>query len=160
MEVGVNSYVTIDEADTYIETHYRKNNAGRLRWSVLDEEDKIILLINACEEIELLQYVGRKVKLGQVLAFPRLPAQYYSVGDPLKKIKAAQIELALWLSDDAKQEEYRQRMELIEQGVKSFSLGKLSESYEKAGQDNNIVLSCPKARSILAPFMNGGFSTC
>lgn len=162
LEVGKNSYVTVAEADEYITSHYRSNSKDRQRWSELPEEDKEILLQNACTEIELLPFPGRKADREQELAFPRLPQQYGQAQDPPKRILAAQIELALWLSDGGKQEELSQRQELQGQGVTSFSLGDLSESYQGgvSSATQNTALLCPKVKALLTPYLSGGYVTC
>lgn len=161
LEPGTNSYVTVVQADDYITSHYRSNSKGRQRWEGLKEEDKEVLLLNACSELELLPFPGRKADREQELAFPRLPQQYGLAQEPPKRILAAQVELALWLSDEAKQEEISQRQDLQDQGVTSFSLGDLSESYgEGASSSQAAVLLCPKAKGLLTPYLSGGYATC
>ncbi|MPW25951.1 hypothetical protein GC105_09125 [Alkalibaculum sp. M08DMB] len=161
METGINSYVSIEEANTYIENYYRSNNPNRTRWGALSEEDKEILLVNACAEIELLSFTGRKAFRDQAMSFPRLPIQYGKTNEGAPdNVKKAQIELALWLSDDAKLEQQSKRKELQNQGVNSFSIGDLSESYKDGSGETPTPLMCPKAKSLLAPYLNGGFETC
>jgi hypothetical protein len=82
------------------------------------------------------------------------------VGDAPESIKRAQIELALWLSDDQKQADQLQRRDLQAQGVDSFSIGDLSESYKTGGSDKAVPLLCPKVSALLRPYLTGGFSTC
>ena len=160
MQVGQDSYVTVAEADAHISGHYRSTSAARTRWSALSVDDKAVLLVNACTGMEQLPYQGRKALSDQPLAFPRLPAQYSAAQEAPANVKAAQIELALWLSDDAKQAEHAQRLDLQEQGVKSFSLGDLSESYSDKPRPTSIVLSCAKVKTLLARYLSGGYTTC
>lgn len=159
MTVGTDTYVSVACADAYITSHYRGNNANRVRWMTLSDEDKVILLVAACTEIDALPFVGRKASRDQQLAFPRLPLQYGRTQEPPADIKAAQIELALWMSDDSKQADAEQRQNLQAQGVKQFSVGDLSETYE-TGKATHTALLCPKAAQLLKPYLCGGFALC
>ena len=71
MVVGTDTYVTVDEADAYAITHYRSTRPERLRWTALSEDDKTILLRDACSSMEQLPFQGRKAEIGQLLSFPR-----------------------------------------------------------------------------------------
>lgn len=160
MQVGTDSYVTVAEADNYIATHYTSTNPARLRWSSMRESDKSIVLVEACAEIEALQFQGRKSEIDQPMLFPRLPFQLYGDTGAPDKIKFAQIELALWLSDDEKQSDISQRRDLQSQGVQSFSIGDLSENYTQGAGEKPAPLLCPKVKSLLSPYLNGGYLTC
>ncbi len=160
MTVGTDTYVSVAAADAYITSHYRGNNANRVRWMTLSDEDKVILLVAACAEMDTLPYQGRKASHDQQLAFPRLPLQYGRSQEPPVDIKAAQIELALWLSDDDKHASAEQRQALQAQGVDSFSLGDLSETYAAGSKSNHPALLCPKAARLLARYLSGGYATC
>ncbi len=160
LEVGKNSYVNVEDADAYVTGHYRSNSKDRQRWEGLETEDKEILLVGACAEIELLTFCGRKAGTNQVLAFPRLPMQYGQPQQAPAVVTAAQIELALWLSDDVRQAEAGQRQSLQMQGVQSFSLGDLSESYTPSAVGKLGTLLCPKAARLLSPYMTGGYALC
>lgn len=159
MTVGTDTYVSVAAADAYITSHYRGNNANRVRWMTLSDEDKVILLVVACAEMDTLPYQGRKASRDQQLAFPRLPLQYGRDLEPPDNIKAAQIELALWMSDDSKQADAEQRQNLQAQGVKQFSVGDLSETYE-TGKATHTALLCPKAAQLLKPYLCGGYALC
>lgn len=159
LEVGKDTYVTIDDADTYIGRNYRSKSRDRQRWCELEAEEKEILLRQACKTIDAMQYPGRKASINQPLAFPRLPLQYGRDLEPPDNIKAAQIELALWMSDDSKQADAEQRQNLQAQGVKQFSVGDLSETYE-TGKATHTALLCPKAAQLLKPYLCGGFALC
>lgn len=161
LEVGTNTYVSREYADEYITSRYKTNSKDRKRWEELSEEDKEILLINACDELENLQWQGRTATKGQAMAFPRLPFQYGKTDEiaPLR-VKQAQVELALWLSDDTKQANQSQRQELQSQGVESFSIGDLSESYGKGVGEKPAPLLCSKVKALIAPYLSGGYDIC
>lgn len=159
LTVGTDSYVTVAEADEYISKRYTSNSKDRKRWEELSKEDKEIIIRNACDEIELMPFQGRKITREQKLEFPRLPYQY---GNPVVPdiVKYAQIELALWLSDDKTQLEQSQRRDLQAQGVESFSIGDLSESYASGNAEQSAPLLCSKCAALLKPYLRGGYETC
>src|SRR5689334_3704609 len=68
---SANSYVTLDEADTY----WAPKWVGQ---SLFDEGARIAALIEACRRLEQEQYLGRKATQTQALKFPR--AELYSGG--------------------------------------------------------------------------------
>lgn len=160
LTVGTQSYVTLAEAEEYIATHVLSSGEAVLHWIGLDDSDKEILLRNACEAIDALPLVGRKLYCDQLLQFPRWP-WFRSSSDPIpQRIKAAQIELALWASDTGALAESEHRAGLQRQGVQSFSLGDLSESYAAGGANKAAPLVCPKASQLLDLYISGGFETC
>ncbi|MDE5946335.1 MAG: hypothetical protein K2G63_03365 [Oscillospiraceae bacterium] len=157
-------YTSIQEADAYIIIHYTSGSSEYKRWKSLSDDDKNVYLTNAFEAIEKLQFRGRKAVPGQDTAFPRLPYQYGKVDEiaPLC-VKSAEIELALWISDEKKQSRLQKRKELIENGVTSFSLGDLSENYgdtTKSEVKTVSALKCEKCRELLAPYLCGGYEMC
>lgn len=153
MVVGADTYVTVVEADAYVMTNYRSGSAGRIRWLAMDEGDKEIILATACRDMEQLPYQGQRATRDQSLAFPRLGQDVVP-----ERVKAAQVELAMWLTDDAKQADLDRRESLRMQGVSSFGLGDLSESYRAETAINRSLL-CPKLRSLLTRYLNGGYAT-
>ena len=66
LEVGVNTYVTLEEAGNIIETIY--DNA---EWQSLTDEQKKVCLVNAANKINLLAVKGEKLDSSQELSFPR-----------------------------------------------------------------------------------------
>ena len=66
LEVGVNTYVTLEEAGNIIETIY--DNA---EWQSLTDEQKKVCLVNAANKINLLAVKGEKLESSQELLFPR-----------------------------------------------------------------------------------------
>ena len=167
MTVGTDTYVTLEDADAYIEARY--SGADAERWAALEEIQREALLLSACEEIEALPLIGRKLYINQTLAFPRWPSDDYVpdfrtvgvlVGTVPQKVINAQCELALWLSDTAKTADSATRASLQAQGVKSFSIGDLSESYSAGASAVPAPLLCPKCRTLLKPYTEGSFLTC
>ena len=156
-------YSSVKEADSYISTHYTSKSAAYKRWNTLSEDDKAVYLNNAFDSIECLKFGGRKAVPEQETAFPRLPYQYgHTDSGAPERVKSAEIELALYLSDEKKQESSEKRSKLIADGVKSFSLGDLSESYGDNVQSasKSSVYDCKKAVSLLSPYLSAGFEIC
>lgn len=146
MQVGKNSYVTLEEANNHIAERYAYNDAARLRWNSLPDTSKEAHLLNACAEIESLQFLDCKATPGQLMSFPRGRS-----GDIPHQVKAAQVEIALQFSDTSQ----RHRQELQAQGVKSYTIGELSEHF--SGQAQGLGT---KAHRLLLPFLTGGFEVC
>lgn len=83
--VTYNSYVSVEEADQYLNVKYGSN------WSTYNEDKKAKLLVNATREIDKRDYQGIKVHEEQPLKFPRLIA---GVETDENLVKQACIELA------------------------------------------------------------------
>lgn len=159
LTIGTDTYIDVAGADAYITGRYTGRNADRKRWQACPTEDKEVYLRNACLALESLPFRGRKASYSQPLAFPRLPYQYGAAEGAPDGVKFAQVELALWMSDESKQVEQSQRSELQAQGVENFSLGDLSESYMGGAQASPVLL-CSKAAALLRPYLSGGFAAC
>ena len=159
LELNKNSYVTVEDADSYITTHYRSNNKLRKVWEELDEADKIASLLSACADIEALPFGGRAMTAGQAMAFPRLPYQYGSAGEIPKELAYTGRACAMEV-DDTSTAQAEQRQALQAQGVESFSVGDLSESYTTGATAQPTALMCAKVANLLAPYLNGGHATC
>ena len=156
-------YTSINESNEYISTHYTSDSLERKRWENISDDDKTIYLTNAFESIEKLNFSGRKAVPEQETAFPRLPYQYGKIEETAPKlVKFAEIELALWLSDTKRSSKSKKRKELIDDGVTSFSLGDLSESYGETSisKETASALKCSKCRELLLPYLCGGFEMC
>ena len=66
LEVGVNTYNTLEEANNILELVF--DNA---EWTALTDEQKKVCLVNATNKINLLAVKGSKLDAEQVLIFPR-----------------------------------------------------------------------------------------
>lgn len=136
--VGENSYIDIDEANEYF--------AGRLHaesWSGADSETKEKALKQATKEIDRQPLGGRKANSGQELAFPRYPDT-----EVPEAVKEACCEEALALLERGNS----QRRKLQQEGVQSFMLGNMSETYAPgAGRG----LLSHEAKELLKPWLLG-----
>ena len=137
--VGENSYIDIDGADEYC--------AGRLHaesWEQADDSTKEKALKQATREIDRQPLTGRKATDTQALAFPRYPD-----AEIPEAVKEACCEVALALLERGNS----QRRKLQQEGVQSFTLGNMSETYiTGAGKG----LLCQEAKELLRTWLLGG----
>lgn len=149
-------YVTLEEANEYINTHYLSTDTLRLSWEGLSDEDRKVLLTRSFRTIELLPFAGRKLTPDQGTVFPRWP--YKEVPEA---VKWAQIENALAKSDASNEEDTKYYERLWTYGVESYSIGNLSESVStgsfgtRGAQATGITSAV--AERLLRPFMGGGY---
>ncbi|WP_461369235.1 DnaT-like ssDNA-binding protein [Candidatus Darwinibacter acetoxidans] len=137
--VGKNSYIDTEEANEYF--------AGRLHaesWGQADNETKEKALKQATKIIDRQPLRGRKTNPEQELAFPR----YLDTEIPVT-VKEACCEEALALLERGN----NQRRKLQQEGVQSFSLGNMSETYA-AGAGKGLLSQ--EAKELLQPWLLGG----
>jgi len=133
------SYCTIEYADEYF--------AGRLHaesWGQADDETKEKALKQATRAIDRQPLRGRKTNPEQEPAFPRYPDTEIP-----KEVKEACCEEALALLERGN----NQRRKLQQEGVQSFSLGNMSETYA-AGAGKGLLSQ--EAKELLQPWLLGG----
>lgn len=153
-------YVTLEEANDYVRTHYLETEDVRINWEDLEDESKEILLRKSFECIDSLIYTGRKTFPEQDTSFPRYPETEVS-----QKVKYAQIENALTLSDASVQEESSFYNKLKSFGIQSYSIGNLSETFGSASTGSTSVnaeltskgIVSTRAQQYLLPYIYGGF---
>lgn len=72
LEVGLDSYVTLQEAENILESVCTSNDSAYIKWNELSDSDKEVLLRNSCRDINSLKFTGKRQNLGQKLEFPRV----------------------------------------------------------------------------------------
>ena len=156
--VGTNTYASIAEAGIYFS---ERLNADI--WYNASADRKAQSMVMATRRIDRLRLKGRKANLGQILQFPRafyshgLSNLEYTDGYPsdgwtveasiAQCVKDACCEEALSLLTGISK-----RQELQHQGVTSFTIGDLSESYKNMG----TRLQSKDAYELLRPYLVGG----
>ena len=120
LEVGVNTYVTLEEANSILEAVFDNQE-----WQSLTDEQKKVCLVNATNKINLLAVKGEKLDSSQELLFPRNWEN--TVSD---KVKMAQCYEALEIC----RYNYKREREMSS-GVVSRSMENVSVTYAK--QANN-----------------------
>lgn len=116
-------YVSIEDANNYISSHYLSTDTKRDSWDKMSEEDKTVLLTQSLDIIENLSFIGRKTDKEQELSFPRNGSKVIP-----EKIKSAQIVGALSILDSDG------TYEAIESGITSERVGNVSYTYSKTNE--------------------------
>jgi len=133
------SYCTIEYADEYF-----KNRLHAESWSGADSETKEKALRQATRSIDRMPLRDRKTDLHQPLAFPRYPDTEIP-----KEVQEACCEEALAILESGNS----QRRKLQQEGVQSFTLGNMSETYA-AGAGKGLLSQ--EAKELLRPWLLGG----
>lgn len=148
-------YVTLEEADGYVADHFTSSNTARVAWESLSDADKMILLRNSYRAIEMLPFRGRKTNAAQPSVFPRWPST-----DVPEPVKNAQIENAIVLADESSREDAVYYAKLRTYGVKSYSVGNLSETLNTSAEGSSASaqgIYSQEALIFLGPWLGGGF---
>lgn len=147
-------YATVEQANAYVASYYSSTNNIRIAWEALNEEDKQITLNRSEQLIDLLPFNGKPVDPKQVNAFPRYPNPELS----LERVRIAAIELALQTNGDT---ETQDRLNLRAQGVKSYKIGDLSETFKDTNSEDYLIQF---ALDVINPFLRnwlgGGYRIC
>lgn len=147
-------YVTVEEANSYIAGHYISTDPLRVGWQALSDDDKASVLLKSFDTLEMLPFTGRKTSCDQQTAFPRNGSDV--VPD---KIKYAQIENALSLSDATTQEDAAFYQKLWQYGVQEYSIGNLSERTSSGTWGSGLATGSgvvsTKAMNYLQPYLRG-----
>ena len=162
--VGTDSYITQTDATAYVAANYLTTSAEAIAWTALSSDNKDAALRKACQTIDRLRLVGVKAVDLQTLEFPRAirtDAPYIDRTKPgfarytndwavqtevPEAVTEAQVEEALQITIGAPK-----RRKLQQQGVKSFSLGNLSETYIGAAH----TLISVEAKTLMRPYIAG-----
>ena len=147
-------YVDTTYADEYVAQHFLSTDEPRARWESLDEADKEVLLRRSFEALEALPWAGRKAKLDQPYAFPRIGYE-----EAPEAIMAAQVENAVSASDTSDSEEASLYEKMWRYGISSYTIGNLSETTGSGawgGKSTNSLISS-KASRLVQPYLQGGY---
>lgn len=119
IQVGVNSYMTLEEANTIVASSYKSASKERTYWNSLSDDDKSILLVNATDKVDRPDFIYRgKTAYGdQEMQWPRNIAG--KVVEAPFSIKKGLILQMLYDELESTTDEYK----LKEMGVKSFADG-------------------------------------
>ena len=132
------SYCTIEYANEYFENRLHAES-----WGQADDETKEKALRQATKTIDRQPLRGRKTDTAQTLAFPRYPDT-----EVPEAVKEACCEEALAMLERGNS----QRRKLQQEGVQSFTLGNMSESYA-AGAAKGLLSQ--EAKELLRPWLLG-----
>jgi hypothetical protein len=133
------SYVNLTEANEYFSNRLHVD-----AWAEASDADKEKALQQATKAIDRQPLSGRKTDTAQPLAFPRYPDTEIPAA-----VKEACCEEALALLERGNS----QRRKLQQEGVQSFSLGNMSETFA-AGAGKGLLSQ--EAKELLRPWLIGG----
>lgn len=169
--VGVDTYVTVDDANTYLSQKYLSSDERLATWNALSNDDKEVYLRDACDAIDSVKYRGVTYVALQRLAFPRYFGEQYAMAyrtliaplaylypeleDVPDDVMAAQCEEAFEIAcpsgDTATHE-------AVNGAVSHYSIGHLSETFKNVGDgtlEANVRSS--KARKLLEQYAEGSY---
>lgn len=147
------AYATVQQADEYVNNYYGSTNPIRISWDALSAEDKQVALNRAEQAIDLLPFRGKPIEKNK--AFPREPDKELS----LERVKIATIELAVQTNGNT---EFQERLELQKQGVKSYKIGDLSETFKDSHSEDAFYDQF--VMDVITPYLRdwlgGGYRIC
>lgn len=182
LNIGVDSYVSLEEANQYVEKNYVSTNSYRVKWNSLSDSDKEVLLRASTSALDQLKYIGSKRDYSQKLKFPRMtitsqsgmehvwgqPNQFYDVGvwpngssgydGGMLAIKQATCDNALVQA--SLETEVQSNIVNGIKGIKSKSVGPISETYdntEKEARGARRGLYSPKIYAFLNAWLADSF---
>lgn len=72
LEVGVNTFISVEDADTYINENFADKKDMVEKWKALTTEQKEACLRRNTQVLNRLRYIGREKTYSQPLKFPRV----------------------------------------------------------------------------------------
>lgn len=185
MAVTVNTdvYINVADSDTYMTNNYISTSTEYTTWDALTDANKEIYLKRATKRIDRQKIRGAKAVDTQTLEFPRALKIYgrwyeqavygvrvrgnddwYVETSVTQRVKDANVEEALAQSmiDAGNSTSGAERSQLQAQGVKSFKLGDLSETYGSglSSTYNSTQLLSNEAKELLSFYSVGGVRIC
>lgn len=152
-EVGVNSYVSREEADAYF-----RDRLDAEAWAEASTERQEAALVTATRRIDSLRLRGQRADPRQALAFPRRypgPHGWYVEYTVPEAVRIATCEEALALLSETAGD--RERRKLLELGIVSRTVGDASETYRQDARPRSDLLS-PVASRLMDPYIAGAVS--
>lgn len=181
LTVGVDTYVSLEDAETLAANHMLSSDKAYKFWLELSNSDKEVLLRNSCRSIDNLKFDGRRKELSQILEFPRVNQMpsgigyrlyigqlydnglYASAGGDggLSLVRQAQVINAVYAG--YYNELATKQIAINIQGLTSRKTGPISESYNKtrngayssvSDEDALRGIFTPKVYALLTPWLN------
>lgn len=144
---SANSYLSVVDATAIL-----NERLGTAAWTDAVSDDKARALIMATKEIDSHRYSGRKFNSTQALEFPNT-AQCEASDEIPARVQLACAEQALWVLQNASTGGSSERQQLQAQGVTSYTIGNLSETF-RAGAGSYSGGLCSEAQRYLQGYMS------
>lgn len=158
--VGVDTYITIQEANEYVSKYFLTTDPLRIQWEALTDDDKEVLLRKSFDQINQLPFTGEPKDPKQFLPFPR---KCNFTAQDMENVKRAQAEQAIAISDTVTAQETADRIKLRRAGVVQYTIGDLSEKFQSGlpSESNATFFGLSeKAYKLLAKWLSGGYRIC
>lgn len=126
--VGINTYLTVREADKLVESYFLETEDVRTQYENLSDEDKNALLYRGCMDMQKLLYRGYKKDNSQKLAFPRVNRGGYESDEEL--VKLAQLLNSISFMELDSNQLSTKTSEMRRAGIKNFTLGSFNIGLE------------------------------
>lgn len=164
LTVGVDTYITVAEADQYVQENYISSDPLRVQWEAMSENDKEVYLRKAFKQINSLPFTGKPFRADQKLPFPRrLGCMEKWTESDQQNVKEAQAAQSLASTDVVAAQEVENRIALRRAGVKQYKIGDLSEQFVDglpASSNANFFGLAEEAYNNLAKWLKGGYRVC
>lgn len=161
LNIGVDSYVTLDEANQYVKEYYKEFDNLAVIWNVADDSEKEIYLKNSAYEIDNLLIVGVIFDKNQQMQFPR--RECFKEGPEVpSEVKDAQIENALAIMSKSVSARSDEQMKILNSlgAIKNLKYNKremgevgLGESLTGQTHSSYKRLTSHEAERILKPWI-------
>lgn len=139
LEVGVNSYLTVEEADILVSNNLDDDSEDRLEWNKLSTDSKEKLLIKGTRLVDKLPYLGVKYNPSSKLNWPRII-------NLNKKECPDDVKLGLICQMiKSRRNSSKQELKLQELGVKDYKIKNASITF---ADKNNTKVYCGIYKSI------------
>lgn len=142
LEIGINSFVTLEEAEDIVENEVFSASSEYKLWEGLSDKDKEIICKRGTLIINRLEFIGNSIKYRYKLKFPRV---INGVVEVPHDIKVATVLSGLMERLDMDSEEYK----LINAGIERMTVGPNSVTFkaDKSGKNkihNEIMVYVDK----------------
>ena len=157
---GVDTYITIAEANDYVNKYFLTTDPLRVQWDALPENDKEVYLRRSFDQINQLPFTGAPKSPCQTLPFPR---KCNFTAQDMQNVKYAQAEQAIALSDTVAAQETVDRIKLRRAGVVQYTIGDLSEKFQSGlpSESNATFFGlAERAYKLLSKWLSGGYRVC
>lgn len=139
LEVGVNSYLTVEEADTLVSNNLDDDSEDSIEWNMLNTDSKEKLLIKGTRLVDKLPYLGVKYNPSSKLNWPRII-------NLNKKECPDDVKLGLICQMiKSRRNSSKQELKLQELGVKDYKIKNASITF---ADKNNTKVDCGIYKSI------------
>jgi hypothetical protein len=133
LEVGVNSYLTVEEADNLVSNNLDDDSEDSLEWNKLSTDSKEKLLIKGTRLVDKLPYLGVKYNPSSKLNWPRM----ININ---KKECPDDVKLGLICQMiKSRRNSSKQELKLQELGVKDYKIKNASITF---ADKNNTKADC------------------